>query len=137
MKSKRIRQINILELDQALYNSTYEVGLEMTNWLNASMHVCMLESFETKSLKSHLSQEKSAKNFVEEIINDVLKKEELFNHGVSYDYFDENQPIRDIFNKLSADESLSVLGYNKSTKHKEVLKKILTEDLETLRLGIM
>lgn len=129
MKPKRIRQINILELDQALYSSTYEVGLEMANWLNASMHVCMLESFERKSLEKGNSNSNTSRSFVEDIINDISVKGELINLGVSFDQFDEKQSIKEVFGELSLNESLSILGYNKSPKHKEVLKKLIKNDL--------
>lgn len=135
MGAKRIRQINVLELDQAMYNSTYQVGLEMANWLNASMHICMLESKEQKEFlndvygveknKSHVIN----RNQIEDIINDVQVKGELIDLGFSIDHFDEGDSVKEIFSELSLDESLSVLGYNKSAKHKEVLKKLLKFDL--------
>lgn len=135
MGNKRIRQINVLELDQAMYDSTYEVGLELSNWLNAPMHVCMLESQEQKQFvrqvygqdddKSHTIN----KNQIESIINGVRNKGGLFDLGFSMEHFDEDDSVNDIFKELSLDESLSVLGYNKSEKHKDVLKKLLKYDL--------
>tara|TARA_B110000211_G_C14018023_1_gene526250 strand:+ start:565 stop:1395 length:831 start_codon:yes stop_codon:yes gene_type:complete len=136
MSTKRIRQINVIELDQAMYSSTYEVGLEMANWLNASMHVCMLE---TKEQKAYLNEiygiDKNRSHIinrdqVEEIIKKVQKSNGLLDLGFSIEHFDEEDSIERVFKELSIDESLSVLGYNKSTKHKEVLKKLLKVDFD-------
>jgi len=135
MRVKRIRQVNVVELDQAMYSSTYQVGLELANWLNASMHVCMLETKEQKEFvasvygkgenRSHLIN----RGQVEDIINDVKVKGELFNVNYSIDHFDENDSFNEIFSEISIDESLSILGYNKSSKHKAVLKRLLKTDL--------
>lgn len=135
MRAKRIRQVNVLELDQAMYNSTYQVGLEMANWLNASMHICMLETREQKEYLNALYGSNAdrtkviTRNQIEDIINDVQVKGELIDLGFSMDHFAEEDSINEIFNELTIDESLSILGYNKSTKHKQVLKKLLKTDL--------
>lgn len=135
MRAKRIRQVNVLELDQAMYNSTYQMGLEMANWLNASMYICMLESKEQKEYINSVYgiEENKApiinRNQVEDIIDNVRLKGELIDLGYSIDHFDENDSINDIFAEISIDESFSILGYNKSSKHKTVLKKLLKQDL--------
>lgn len=135
MNVRRIRQVNVLELDQAMYNSTYQVGLELANWLNASMNICMLETKEQgEFIKAVYGDEKEGprkarRNQIDGIINDVKVKGELIDFGYSVDHFDENDSIKEIFGQLTIDESLSILGYNKSLKHKQVLKKLLNEDL--------
>lgn len=135
MKERRIRQVNVLELDQAMYISTYQVGLEMANWLNASMHICMLETQEKKEFVSsvfgdgEMNSQFINKNEIEGIINDVVVKGELVNFGYSLNHFEENDSIKNIFGQLTLDESFSILGYNKSIKHKQVLKKLLKEEL--------
>lgn len=135
MKTRRIRQINVLELDQAMYSSTYQYGLEMANWLNASMHVCMLESQEQRefsrgvygpdSTSAHLI----TRNQIEGIINEVKVKGELMDLGLSIRHFDEEESIKNIFQEITLAESFAILGYNKSTRHKEVLKRLLKFDL--------
>lgn len=135
MRARRIRQINVLELDQAIFQSTYKIGLEMANWLNASLHICMLESSErTEFINSVYGNEENKSHFinrkqVEDIINHVKVKDELNVFGYSIDHFDENDPVKKIFEEISIDESFSILGYNKSSKHKLVLKNILDSDL--------
>lgn len=136
MGTKRIRKINVLEIEGAVYDSTFEVGMEMSNWLNASMHVCMIETKEQKEFykecygseehKTHLI----SRLHIEEIMQNVQNRSQLLNNGYSIDHFDEKVEVKEFFKELTLDECFSVLGYNKSSKHKEVLKKLLQTDLE-------
>lgn len=135
MEAGRIRQVNVFELDQAMYNSTYRIGLELAEWFNASMHICMLETNEQKEFYSALGGEFGKKahdlnrNQIQDIIDNVKVKGDLLDLGYSMNHFHEDESIQKIFSELSVDESLSILGYNKSEKHKQVLKKLLDFDL--------
>ena len=135
MEAGRIRQVNVFELDQAMYNSTYRIGLELAEWFNASMHICMLETNELKDFYSSMGDGFQSKaqeinrNQIQDIIDNVKVKGDLLNLDYSLNYYPEDESFKKIFSELSLDESLSILGYNKSEKHKEVLKKLLDYDL--------
>jgi hypothetical protein len=129
VKTRRIRRINILELDHALYNSTYNAGLEMANCFNASIHVCILESEENKMFNQNQWIGVSSKKFVENLIDDASENRQLLKLGLSFDEFSENKPLKDIFNGLLLNESVTMLGYNKSFRHKEVLNRLIKEEL--------
>lgn len=101
----------------------------MANWLNASMHVCMIESEEGKAFANSSNLVTPAKQIVEDIIDNVVVQGELINLGLSFNEFGEQDSLKDVFSKSSINESLSILGYNKSQRHKDVLKKLIKDDL--------
>lgn len=101
----------------------------MSNCFNASLRVCILESEENKAFNRNEWIGVSSKTFVENLINDVSANRQLVKLGVSFDEFSENQPLKDVFSGLSLNETLSILGYNKSFRHKEVLKRLIKEEI--------
>lgn len=135
MKTPRIRSVNVLELDQAIFDSTYQISLELANILKASLHVSMLHTKEQKEFyetiygSDFIESQGINENQISNILSEVKKRGGLLDFGFSIEHFNEEDSIRQIFGKLSPEESLSVLGYNKSPKHQKILKKLLKHDL--------